>query len=99
MQDGRKTFAKLRDAGGFVDKITPHALRHTARTCLEAKLRIPRSTVNAVLNHADEGMAATYTHVGLDDIRGALIELEHFLFDKAGIDDFAEYLAEAPAST
>lgn len=91
-QDSRKAFRKLNSDGAFVDRITPHALRHTARTYLEAKLRIPRSTVNAALNHADDGMAATYTHVNLDDVREALGELERFILSEAGIDSFDRYL-------
>lgn len=91
--DARKQFKRIRSAG-FVDHITPHALRHTARTMMETKLRIPQPTVDAVLNHSTAGMAGTYTHVTLDDMREALVELEAYVLEQAGIADFAEFVTE-----
>lgn len=79
----------------FVEQITPHALRHTTRTYLQTKLRVPGPTVDAVLNHSTQGMAGTYTHVHLDDVRAALEDLEVFVLEHAKIDDFAAYLGRS----
>lgn len=95
MLESRKQFAKLRQRAGFVDHITPHALRHTARTLLQTKLRLPGPTVDAVTNHSTQGMAGTYTHVTIDDVRDALLDLERLILSEAKIEDFAAYLAKA----
>lgn len=102
-RDGTKPISSVRTAfsmlaeANFIDHITAHALRHTARTLLETKCRIPGPTVDAVLNHATRGMASTYCHVTRDDVYEALVELEQFILDAALIEDFDEFLRRGVA--
>ena len=92
LQDSRKRFAKVRKAG-FVDYITPHALRHTARTYLEAKLHVAGPVVDRVTNHSTQGMAGRYSHAMIADAAEAMERLSAYIFEHAQIADFAAYLA------
>lgn len=82
----RRAFQIVRSKELFIGHVTAHALRHTARTYLESNLRVGGVIVDGVLNHATPGMASTYTHVGMDELRDAMLELEAFVLQHAAID-------------
>ncbi len=76
--NGRRLLRRVLDRAGIVRRdalgrvVDIHALRHTAATGM-ARRGVPLVVAQRVLGHASPEMTAkVYTHLGLEDLRGAV---------------------------
>ncbi len=93
-KDFRRPFEKVR-AAGFADHITPHALRHTFRTHAVGSLGMSLELVDRISNHSSvSGAGSGYVHLNADHVREPMERYQAWVFEKAGIDDFAAYLRD-----
>ncbi|QED28252.1 integrase family protein [Microvenator marinus] len=88
----RRPFETIREAG-FIDHMTPHALRHTLRSHARSTLNINLEAVDSITNHkSNYGAGARYVHTDPERVLEALEKYQAWVFDKAGIVDFGAYL-------
>lgn len=83
----RKAFAQIRKQAKFVSHITPHALRHTARTTLLVELEYGLDVVDAITNHkSNYGAGARYVHVSMRAVTEALEAYAKWIDEQAARD-------------
>lgn len=91
-KDFRGAFAKIQ-AAGFADHITPHTLRHTFRTHTIGSLGMSLEVVDRISNHSSvTGAGSGYVHLNTEHVRAPMERYQTWVFEKAGISDFEEYL-------
>ncbi len=86
--------AGIQDPGRVdpIERLTPHSIRHTVETWL-VRADFSEAKRNAFLGHADDSMAARYTHLEPED----LIPLVEHLSKKAGLSPEPEEVAREVA--